>query len=46
LLSTNSKLLVWKENDRAVATFKSMIEIENSKDELTQIIKDWIKVTL
>lgn len=45
LLSTNSKLLVWKENDRAVVTFKSMLEIENSKDELTQIVKDWIKAT-
>jgi len=46
LISTNSKLLVWKENDRAVVTFKSMGEIENSKDELTEIIKDWTKASI
>ncbi|RIV45921.1 DUF1801 domain-containing protein [Flagellimonas pelagia] len=46
LLATNSKLLVWKENDRAVASFKNQTEIENSASELRNIIKDWIKVTM
>jgi len=46
LLTTNSKLLVWKENDRAVATFKNQTEIENSASELKDIIKDWIKATI
>jgi hypothetical protein len=46
LISTNTKLLVWKEKDRAVVTFKSMGEIQNSKLELTEIIKDWIKASI
>lgn len=46
LLATNSKLLVWKENDRALASFKNQTEIENSASELSDIIKDWIKVTM
>ncbi len=46
LLTTNSKLLVWKENDRAVASFKNQTEIENSASELKDIIKDWIKATI
>lgn len=46
LLATNSKLLVWKENDRALASFKNQTEIENSASELSDIIKDWIKATI
>lgn len=46
LLATNSKLLVWKENDRALASFKNQTEIENTASELRDIIKDWIKVTM
>jgi hypothetical protein len=38
--------LVWEEKDRAVVTFKSMDEIENSKLELTEIIQDWIKASI
>ncbi|WP_228237400.1 DUF1801 domain-containing protein [Allomuricauda sp. M10] len=46
LLSTNTKLLAWKENDRAIASFKNKTEIENSKSELKDIVKDWIKATI
>jgi Domain of unknown function (DU1801). len=46
LLSTNAKLLAWKENDRAIASFKNKTEIENSKSELKDIVKDWIKATI
>ncbi|MBX7181147.1 MAG: DUF1801 domain-containing protein [Bacteroidia bacterium] len=43
LIEDNSKLLVWKENDRAVATFKNLSEVEVAKDGLIQLVKKWIK---
>lgn len=43
LISNKSKMLVWKENDRAIVTFKSLQEIESGKTELTTIINEWIK---
>lgn len=42
LIKDDSGLLEWKENDRAVATFNNMTEIENSKFYIAKIIKDWI----
>ena len=42
LISTKSKVLVWKENDRAIATFKSMQDIDHAKSELIEIVNDWI----
>jgi hypothetical protein len=42
LISHKSKLLLWKENDRAIITLKSMQEIENGKEELAEIITEWI----
>jgi uncharacterized protein YdhG (YjbR/CyaY superfamily) len=45
LISHESKILVWKENDRAIMTFKSLSEIESSKTDLTEIINEWIEVT-
>lgn len=45
LISNKSKLLVWKENDRAIVTFKSMQDIENGKAELTSIVTEWISAT-
>lgn len=45
LIKDDSGLLTWKENDRAVATFKNMTEIEDSKSDLDKIIKDWIGAT-
>ncbi len=45
LISNKSKLLVWKENDRAIVTFKSLQEIVNSKVDLTAIIDEWINAT-
>lgn len=36
-------LLIWKENDRAVATFKNMTEIEASRADLITLIQDWIR---
>jgi hypothetical protein len=43
LIKDSSGLLVWKENDRAVATFKSMADIENNLTVLPQIVKAWIQ---
>ncbi len=43
LISNKSKMLVWKENDRAIITFKSLQDIENGKTELTTIVNEWIK---
>lgn len=43
LIANKSKMLVWKENDRAIITFKSLQDIENGKAELTTILNEWIK---
>ena len=43
LISNKSKMLVWKENDRAIIIFKSLQDIENGKAELTTIVNEWIK---
>jgi hypothetical protein len=45
LISHKSKLLVWKENDRAIITFNSMQEIENGRTELAEIITEWISAS-
>ena len=42
LISNKSKILIWKENDRALVTFKSLQDIESGKTELTSIINEWI----
>ena len=36
-------LLKWAANDRAVATFNSMEDVENLKNELIETINKWIK---
>lgn len=45
LISNKSKRLVWKENDRAIITFKSLEDIENGKSELIEIVTEWISAT-
>ena len=37
--------LVWKENDRAIATFKDGDAIESCKSGLTSVISQWIEAT-
>ena len=37
--------LLWKENDRAIATFETMAAIEKHQNHLNQIIKNWIAAT-
>ncbi|TLU99520.1 DUF1801 domain-containing protein [Dyadobacter luticola] len=42
LIEDENHLLLWKENDRAIATFNTLESIETSKDALIKIIHDWI----
>lgn len=43
LINDESKLLNWKENDRAIASFKNLEEINDNKDKLVKIIQQWIE---
>src|SRR5690554_1263184 len=45
LIVNKSKMLVWKENDRAIITFKSLQDIENGEGELEAIINEWVNAT-
>ncbi len=42
IIDDKSGLLVWKENDRAVATFKNLAEILVAKPNLETIVRNWI----
>ena len=42
LIQDKSALLQWKENDRAVVTFKNASEIEGASSDLSVIINKWI----
>ncbi len=46
LISNTSKLLDWKENDRAVITFQNLPEIQANSSTLKVILVEWIKATL
>lgn len=46
LIDSKSKLLTWKENDRAIMTFNSITDIETNKTELYQIVNAWISATI
>lgn len=45
LIEDNFHLLTWKENDRAVAIFKNIAHIEETKVAITEIITKWIFAT-
>ncbi|SDE79899.1 protein of unknown function (DU1801) [Dyadobacter soli] len=46
LVQDASGLLVWKENDRAIATFKDMAAITAAEPALSTLIKDWLLATI
>ena len=46
IIDDPSSLLAWKENDRAIATFKSAPEFEAHRSTLTHLIKKWITATI
>lgn len=45
LIKNDFGLLTWKENDRAIATFLNIQQIENCKLNLTSIIIEWLHAT-
>ena len=45
LISDQSGLLAWRENDRAIATFKTMKDVENQESDLIRVVKDWVAAT-
>ena len=45
IIDDNSGLLVWKENDRAVASFRDINGIRKYESELQKIVNKWIKAT-
>jgi hypothetical protein len=45
LIQENSLFLIWKENDRAIATFNNMADIKAAETDLIDIIKKWIDAT-
>jgi hypothetical protein len=45
LLNGDYSFLIWKENDRAVATFKDMEEIRSYEKILSKITDEWIDRT-
>ena len=45
LLNDQSGLLVWKTNDRAVASFKNRQDIEAGRTELLKIVRAWLEAT-
>jgi hypothetical protein len=42
LISEDFAILTWKENDRAIATFRTLQEIEKNQVTLTKIVQAWI----
>ena len=45
LIKEDFGILTWKGNDRAIATFKNMEDIEKGKAALTKIVIAWINAT-
>jgi hypothetical protein len=45
LIEENSGILIWRGNDRAIATFNHMSDIEEGEADLKEIIKKWINAT-
>ena len=45
LLSEKYDILQWKENDRAIASFKSLNEIQENSSMLKEVVTKWIEAT-
>ena len=46
LVQDTSGLLIWKENDRAIASFKDMEAVKAAELALSTIVQDWIAATI
>ena len=44
LIQDDSGLLIWKENDRAIATFESMADIEDNRLRLVNLVRNWLNI--
>ena len=45
LISDKSEMLVWKDNSRAVITFKGLPEIEKGQQMLADIVNEWLEAS-
>lgn len=45
LLGEKYDILTWKENDRAIASFKSLLEIQEHSEIIREIVEKWIEAT-
>lgn len=45
VLSERYDILLWKENDRAIASFKSLEEIQEKSMMLKEVVTKWIEAT-
>ena len=45
LITFESEILAWKDNDRAIVTFNSQSEIEKNQVDLVKIIQLWLEAT-
>jgi uncharacterized protein YdeI (YjbR/CyaY-like superfamily) len=45
LLGSEYNILLWKENDRAIASFNSLQEILEKKQMIREIVEKWIEAT-
>jgi hypothetical protein len=43
IINDKSNLLVWKENDRAVASFKNMSAITQCEPQLRELVRQWLQ---
>ncbi|MAZ28494.1 MAG: hypothetical protein CL868_15625 [Cytophagaceae bacterium] len=43
IIDTDAALLQWKENDRAILSFKNVDEIENARLNIIDIVKKWVE---
>jgi hypothetical protein len=46
LIDDKSGLLIWKENDRAIVTFKNIDEIKKAESNLEKILTSWINAAM
>ena len=45
MITFESEIIAWKENDRAIVTFNSQSEIEKNQVDLVKIIQLWLAAT-
>jgi len=46
IIADATGLLTWKENDRAIVSFKNLAQIESKSTDLATIVRQWIAATV